>query len=748
MKKYLTIITTAILLASCTDKPQPTKQGDGAEERFVDSVVARMDLKQQIGQLVQFTSSGSIEEMENIARSGMMGSILNDVDPEHVNRLQKAALESPSGIPILISRDVIHGYKTIFPIPLGQAATFDTALVRQGSEISAIEATADGIRWTFSPMIDIARDPRWGRIAEGYGEDPYLTSVMGEAAIRGYQGNGTLNSPTSIAACAKHFVGYGASTSGRDYNSTYIPLNQLHNVYLPPFEAAAKAGALTYMSSFNDNDGVPSSGNKYILTDVLRGMWGFDGFVVSDWNSIGEMITHGFCADPKDAALKAITAGMDMDMVSNCYLNELENLVKEGKIPASLITERCKNIVRVKYRLGLFENPYIVTKQDVKYAPAHLAAAQKTAEESAVLIKNANNTLPFAANVKRILVTGPMADAPHDQLGTWVFDGEKDHTITPLKALQDDKNYQITYVPGLAYSRDTKTDGIAKAVAAARNSDVVLFIGGEESILSGEAHCLANLNLQGAQSQLLEALKKTGKPVVAVIMAGRPLTIRKDLENCDAMIYMFHPGTMGGPALVNILSGKVNPSGKLPVTFPVSVGQVPVYYGKSMTGRPASGSETLLNDIPAEAGQTSLGCTSFHLDDGFYPLLPFGYGLSYTTFKYSDITISGTSFSKGDIIKVTCKITNTGIVDGATVAQLYVRDLVGSIVRPVLELKDFRRLEIPAGQTVDVTFDLPVSRLEFYGLDNTFVLEPGKFHLWIAQDSNLKGAVESEFEVK
>ncbi|MBQ4405642.1 MAG: glycoside hydrolase family 3 C-terminal domain-containing protein [Bacteroidales bacterium] len=748
MKKYLTIITTAILLASCTDNPQPSKQDDGAEERFVDSVVARMDLKQQIGQLVQFTSSGSIEEMENIARSGMMGSILNDVNPEHVNRLQKAALESPSGIPILISRDVIHGYKTIFPIPLGQAATFDTALVRQGSEISAIEATADGIRWTFSPMIDIARDPRWGRIAEGYGEDPYLTSVMGEAAIRGYQGNGTLNSPTSIAACAKHFVGYGASTGGRDYNSTYIPINQLHNVYLPPFEAAAKAGALTYMSSFNDNDGVPSSGNKYILTDVLRGMWGFDGFVVSDWNSIGEMITHGFCADPKDAALKAITAGMDMDMVSNCYLNELENLVKEGKIPASLITERCKNIVRVKYRLGLFENPYIVTSQDIKYAPAHLAAAQKTAEESAVLIKNANNTLPFASTVKRILVTGPMADAPHDQLGTWVFDGEKDHTITPLKALQDDKNYQITYVPGLAFSRDNKTDGIAKAVAAAKNSDVVLFIGGEESILSGEAHCLANLNLQGAQSQLLEALKKTGKPVVAVIMAGRPLTIRKDLENCDAMIYMFHPGTMGGPALVNILSGKVNPSGKLPVTFPISVGQVPVYYGKSMTGRPASGSETLLNDIPAEAGQTSLGCTSFHLDDGFYPLLPFGYGLSYTTFKYSDLTISGTSFSKGDIIKVTCKITNTGKMDGATVAQLYVRDLVGSIVRPVLELKDFRRLEIPAGQTVEVTFDLPVSHLEFFGLDNNFVLEPGKFHLWVAQDSNLKGAVESEFEVK
>ena len=749
MKSIVKILSSALLLVSaCGGSSVKTANNNSTEARFVDSVVARMDLKQKIGQLVQFTSNGNIEDMENIARSGMMGSILNDVDPEHVNRLQKAALESPSGIPILISRDVIHGYKTIFPIPLGQAATFDTALVRKGSEISAIEASADGIRWTFSPMIDIARDPRWGRIAEGYGEDPYLTSVMGAAAIRGYQGNGNLNKPTAIAACAKHFVGYGASTGGRDYNSTYIPLNQLHNVYLPSFEAAAKAGAQTYMSSFNDNDGVPSSGNKYILTDVLRGMWNFDGFVVSDWNSIGEMITHGFCADPKDAALKAITAGMDMDMVSNCYLDQLEGLVKEGKVSESLITERCKNVVRVKYRLGLFSNPYIVTKQDVKYAIEHLAAAQQTAEESAVLIKNTNNTLPLAANVKRILITGPMADAPHDQLGTWVFDGEKSHTITPLKALQDDGNYQITYVPGLTYSRDKKTDGIAKAVAAAKNSDVVLFVGGEEAILSGEAHCLANLNLQGAQSQLLEALKKTGKPVVAVVMAGRPLTIGKDLENCDAMIYMFHPGTMGGPALVNLLNGKVNPSGKLPVTFPVSVGQIPVYYGKSMTGRPASGHETLIDDIPAEAGQTSLGCTSFHMDDGFYPLLPFGFGLSYTTFEYTNLKISGTSFAKGDVIHVSCKVSNTGKVDGATVVQLYVRDLVGSIVRPILELKDFRRVEIPAGESVDVEFDLPTSKLEFFGCDNKFVLEPGKFNLWIAQDSNLKDALQGEFEIR
>ena len=746
MKKTILALSIALLFVSCGNKSQQSQNAE--EERFVDSVVNRLDLRQKIGQLVQYSTRSSIEEMEQIARSGMMGSILNEVDPECVNRLQKAALESPSGIPIIFGRDVIHGYKTIFPIPLGQAATFDTALVRQANEIAALEATSDGIRWTFSPMVDIARDPRWGRIAEGYGEDPYLTSVMAAAAVRGYQGNGNLSNPGSIAACAKHFAAYGAAVAGRDYNSTFVPLRQLHNVYLPPYEAAVKAGLQTVMSSFNDNDGVPSSGNKYILTDVLRDMWGFDGFVVSDWFSIGEMITHGFCTDEKDAAYKAITAGMDMEMVSECFINNLEELVKEGKISEDLITERCKNVVRVKYRLGLFDNPYIVTSQDVKYAPAHLAAAQKAAEESAVLIKNDKNTLPLAATAKRILVTGPLADAPRDQLGTWVPDGEKDHTITPLRALQDDGSYQITYVPVLENSRDTRTDGIAKAVAAAKSADVILFVGGEEAALSGESRSLANINLQGAQSQLLEALKKTGKPVVAVIMAGRPLTIRKDMGNCDAMIYMFHPGTMGGPALVNILSGKVNPSGKLPVTFPISVGQVPIYYGQNMTGRPANGTEILLDSIPEGMSPALLEYSSYHLDDGVLPLLSFGYGLSYTTFKYSDLTISDTTFSQGDVIKVTYKVANTGSVDGATVVQLYVRDMVASITRPVLELKNFCRVEVPAGQTVEVSFELPVSSLEFFGPDNKFVLEPGKFKLWVAQDSRLKDALEANFEVK
>jgi len=747
MKATFKILSTAlVLLSACGGNPNSGSNSQSAEDRFVDSVVNSLTLKQKIGQLNQVTA-GQVEEMEALAASGMMGSILNEANPQNLNRIQKAAVDNPPHIPVLISRDVIHGYKTIFPIPLGQAASFDTALVRQGSEISAVEASSDGIRWTFSPMLDIARDPRWGRIAEGYGEDPYLTSVMGAAAVRGYQGNGNLSKPTSMAACAKHFVGYGAAVGGRDYNSTYIPMRQLRNVYLPPFRAAANEGVATYMSSFNDNDGVPSTGNKLILSDILRGEWKFDGFVVSDWFSIGEMVNHGFADDMKHAAERAINAGLDMDMVANAYKDNLEALISEGKVSEKTVDNACRNIVRIKYRLGLFTNPYISTSQDVKYAPAHLAAAQKSAEESAVLLKN-NGVLPFK-NFKKILLTGPMSDAPHDQLGTWVFDGEKSHTVTPLVALKD-AGYEVNYVPVLTYSRDKNLSNLSKAIAAAKTADVIVFVGGEESILSGEAHCLANLNLQGAQSQLLEALKKTGKPVVSVIMAGRPLTIADDLNNSDAMIYMFHPGTMGGPALVNLLSGNVTPSGKLPVTFPKSVGQVPIYYGQNMTGRPASGHEVLLDDIPAEAGQTSLGCTSYMLDAGFGPLFEFGFGLSYTSFEFSDFNINRTSFSgENDEIKVTFLIKNSGNYDGAEIPQLYVRDLSASITRPIKELKAFTRVFLKKGESKKVELSMPLSSLKFFGLDDKEVLEKGKFTLWIANSSNVdKAAWKCDFEVK
>lgn len=747
MKNALKILSAAFLmLTACGgNQVENNKNSSSVEDRFVDSVVNSLTLKQKIGQLNQVTAT-TVEEMENLAAAGLMGSILNESNPENLRRIQKAAIDNPPHIPVIISRDVIHGYKTIFPIPLGQGASFDTAMVRRGSRISAIEASADGIRWTFSPMLDIARDPRWGRIAEGYGEDPFLTSVMGAAAVKGYQGD-KLNDPTTMAACAKHFVGYGAATAGRDYNSTFIPMRQLRNVYLPPFREAVNAGCATFMSSFNDNDGVPSTGNKLILSNILRNEWNFDGFVVSDWFSIGEMINHGFAEDMKNAAEKAINAGMDMDMVANAFKDYLETLISEGKVSEQTVTNACKNVVRIKYRLGLFENPYPNDNQSVKYATEHLEEARIAAEESAILLKN-NGTLPFK-NVKKILLTGPLADAPHDQLGTWIFDGEKSHTVTPLTAFKE-AGYDVNFVPCLTYSRDKNTSKFADVQKAAKSADVVVFVGGEESILSGEAHCLTNLNLQGAQSELLQALKKTGKPVVAVIMAGRPLTIMNDLNNCDAMLYMFHPGTMGGPALANLLSGKVTPSGKTPVTFPKNVGQIPVYYSQNMTGRPASGNEVLLDDIPAEAGQTSLGCTSYMLDAGFGPLFNFGYGLSYTTFDFSDFSINKTSFSsENEEIKVSFTIKNTGNYDGAEIPQLYVRDLVGSITRPVKELKAFSRVFLKKGESQKVEFTLPLSALKFYTLNDQEVLEKGKYTLWIANSSDVdKAYFKADFEVK
>ena len=654
------------------------------------------------------------------------------MDPVKINEFQRLAVEeSRLGIPLIVGRDVIHGFHTIFPIPLGLAATFDPALVEQGARIASIEATAQGVRWTFSPMLDIARDPRWGRIAEGSGEDTYLDTRMAEAMVYGYQGREA--DTTSMAACVKHFVGYGAAEGGRDYNSTFLTERQLRNFYLPPFEAAIKAGAMTLMTSFNDNDGVPSTGNAFVVKDILRGEWGFDGLVVTDWDSMGEMIPHGFGKDRKDVAEKAINAGVDMDMMTFGFLSHLEELVKEGAVKESAIDNAVRNILRVKIMLGLFEHPYVDVEaaKAVQYAPEHLAAAQKTAEESAILLKN-NGILPLKGK-SRILVTGPMADAPWDQLGTWCFDGQKEHSVTPLKALQERFPGQVTYVPGLRYSRE-KRDNFADVVTAARGADVVLAFLGEEAILSGEAHCLADLNLIGSQSELLAALKATGKPVVATILAGRPLTIERDLPNCDAVLYSFHPGTMGGPALANLLTGEANPSGKTPVTFLRTVGQAPLYYNHNMTGRPYKG-ETLLADIDLEAGQTSLGNTSYYLDYGAYPLFPFGYGLSYTTFEYSNLSLDKKEYGVEDQIAVSFTLSNTGEYKGTEVAQVYVRDLVGSLTRPVKELKAFERVELNPGESRTITLQIPVQELAFWGLDGKKKVEPGDFQLWVAGNS-------------
>ena len=733
MKKNL--LYAVALAASLVGCGQPQDNNTEIENK-VEALLQKMTMEEKLGQMNQL-SPWDFEELAARVRKGEVGSILNVVNPEEINKIQKIAVEeSRLGIPILVSRDVIHGYKTIFPIPLGQAATFNPQIAEDGARVAAIEASADGIRWTFAPMIDISRDPRWGRIAESCGEDPYLSSVMGAAMIKGYQGD-SLNDPTAIAACAKHFVAYGAAEGGKDYNSTFIPERVLRNVYLPPFKAAVEAGCATFMTSFNDNDGVPSTANKFVLKDVLRDEWKYDGMVVTDWASAAEMINHGFCVDGKDAAEKSVNAGVDMEMVSETFIKNLKQSVAEKKVSMETIDNAVRNILRLKFRLGLFENPYVVTPQTVKYADAHLQIAKTAAEQSVILLKNDAQTLPFTDKVKTVAVVGPMADAPYEQMGTWVFDGEKEHTQTPLKAIREmygDK-VNVIFEQGLAYSRDKNVSGIAKAVNAARRADVVVCFVGEESILSGEAHSLANLDLQGAQSQLIKSLAATGKPVVTVVMAGRQLTISDEVEASDAVLYSFHPGTMGGPAIADILFGKVNPSGKTPVTFPRMTGQAPIYYAHNKTGRPANPTEMLIDEIPVEAGQTSVGCRSFYLDAGNSPLFPFGYGLSYTNFEYSDLKLASDKLTVDGEVNVSVNLKNVGKYDGTEVVQLYVQDKVGSVTRPVKELKAFQRVELKAGESKTVTFTLPVSDLAFWRYDMTYGVEPGDFKLWVGTNS-------------
>lgn len=736
MKLTNTLFTVAVAALSLTACGTKNTNADLEIENKVEALLGKMTLEEKLGQMNQL-SPWDFNELAGKVRKGEVGSILNYTDSALVNKIQRVAVEeSRLGIPLLVSRDVIHGYKTIFPIPLGQAATFNPQIVERGARVAAVEASADGIRWTFAPMIDISRDPRWGRIAESCGEDPYLTSVMGTAMIKGFQGS-SLNSPTSMAACAKHFVAYGASEGGKDYNSTFVPERVLRNVYLPPFKAAVDAGCATFMTSFNDNDGVPGTANKFVLKDILRDEWKFDGMVVTDWASAAEMINHGFCADGKDAAEKSVNAGVDMDMVSETFIKNLKRSLEENVVSMQAIDNAVRNILRLKFRMGLFDNPYIATPQRVKYAEEHLKAAKEAVEQSVILLKNSNGTLPLTDNVRTIAVVGPMADAPYEQLGTWVFDGEKEHTVTPLKAIKEmygDK-VNVIFEPALAYSRDKDRSGIVKAVSAARRADAVIVFVGEESILSGEAHSLANLDLQGAQSELIKSLSAVGKPLVTVVMAGRQLTIGKEVEASDAVLYSFHPGTMGGPAIADILFGKVNPSAKTPVTFPRMTGQLPMYYAHNNTGRPANPTEMLIDEIPVEAGQTSVGCRSFYLDAGDTPLFPFGYGLSYTTFEYSNLKLASDMLTVGGELLVTVDLKNTGRYDGVEVVQLYIQDKIGSVTRPVKELKAFRRVALKAGESMVVSFSLPVSELAFWGYDMTYGVEPGDFRLWVGTSS-------------
>jgi len=729
LKKLFFVLLTVVFIG-CTQSKNPVEQR-------IDELLSRMSLQEKIGQMNQLTGTGLSTEMISQIKSGKVGSILNELDIKTTNELQRLAIkESHLGIPIIFARDVIHGFKTIFPIPLGQAATWNTELVEKGARVAALEATATGIRWTFAPMIDIARDPRWGRIAESCGEDPFLTSEMGVAMIKGFQGK-NLSDPSSMAACAKHFAGYGATESGKDYNTTWIPEVQLRDVYLPPFQAAVNAGVSSFMCSFNDINGVPSSGNEFLNRQILRKEWNYSGLLVSDWASIEQMIKHGVCSDLKEATQKAIKAGVDMDMMSYAYINHAEKMVKSTDISEKQIDEAVRNILRLKFRLGLFDHPYAKEPSKMPfYTDDALQKAKQAATESAILLKNEKNILPLTDVVKSVAVIGPMSDAPADQLGTWCFDAEPAHSITPLIAIRNLYGEQVKVIAekGLTYSRDINPQGIAKAVLAAKKADVILLFAGEEAVLSGEAHCRADICLPGAQPELITALKKTGKPIVMVVMAGRPLTIGKQIDEVDAVIYAFHGGTMAGPALADLIFGKAIPSGKLPVTMPRMVGQVPVYYAHKMTGRPAE-KICLMDNIPVGANQTSLGNTSYHLDAGDTPLFPFGYGLSYTTFEYSDVKVSKNELSAKQTLTVTCDITNSGKYDASEIAQFYIRDLVGSLARPVRELKGFKKIKLRAGETKTVNFTLNVDQLAFWNADMVKRAEPGEFQVWISTDS-------------
>ena len=651
-------------------------------------------------------------------------------------------MESRLHIPLLFGRDVIHGYKTIFPIPLAQAATWDPELVEQAARQAAREAAAEGIRWTFAPMIDIARDPRWGRVAESLGEDPRLNGTLAAAMVRGFQGSG-LADAASVAACAKHFVGYGAAEAGRDYNSAWIPEILLREVYLPPFQAARDAGVATFMTAFNTLNGVPATGNRFLLRDILRTEWKYDGVVVSDYEAVTEMIRHGYARDARDAARKAAGAGVDMEMVSTAYFANLKPLVESGEVSTAEIDGAVRNILRLKFRLGLFDQPIPAATTIVPTAPS-LELAQRAATESAVLLKNERGLLPLADSARTLAIIGPLADSPVDQMGTWSMDGRPEDVQTPLATFRKLLGSgRVLYAPGLRNSRDLGHDGFAAAVAAARGADVVVLFLGEEQILSGEARSRAFLNLPGAQEALVDAVSAAGKPLVLVIMAGRPLTFHDAAAKAGAVLYAWHPGSMGGPAIANLLLGRAAPSGRLPITFPRTVGQVPIYYAHLNTGRPASESEL---GVPMGNPAQPAGYTSKYIDVDFTPEYPFGFGLTYSTLDYSNLHVSSPVLRGRESITVSADVANRGTREATETVQLYIRTLVASVVQPVRKLVGFQRVPLKPGERRTVSFTLSTPDLAFYDEHMRLVTEPGRIQVWIAPDATR--GVSGEFELR
>jgi beta-glucosidase len=720
-------------------------------DRKVDDLLAKMTLAEKIGQMVQIADTkGTISDnLKRLLREGRIGSMLNVTVPEINLEIQRIAVEeSRLGIPLIMARDVIHGYRTIFPIPLAQAATWEPQLAKACARAAAKEAASAGFHWTFAPMMDITRDPRWGRIAESFGEDPFLAALFAAAMVRGFQGD-DLSAPDAIAACAKHFAGYGAAEGGRDYDTVNIPENLLRDVYLPPFKAAIDAAVVTVMTAFNEINGVPATGNARILRDILRDEWGFNGFVVSDWRATAEMMNHGFCEDMKDAARKSLVAGVDMEMQSSAYADHLEDLVAEGVISPTLVDDAVQRILGIKFRLGLFERQSLFSLK-LPDAPdrGNIELAKTTALKSIVLLKNENRVLPLSRKIQSIAVIGPLADDSYEVLGTWNRDGRIEDTVTPLAALRSflGDSTTINYIAGLDYSRSTDTGQFSLALELARQSDVVLLFAGEEAILSGEGHSRAHLNLPGAQDALIAEVAKSGKPIVLIVLAGRPLTIGEISQKVDSVLYAWHPGTLCGPALVELLFGIESPSGKLPVTFPKTEGQIPVYYSHKSTGRPPEKTAlTMMDDIPLRAYQSSLGDAARYLDIGYLPLYPFGYGLSYTEFAYANLKITSDKIRLGDALHVSVEVTNAGDVEAEEVVQLYVRDLTASLTRPVKELKGFERIRLKPKETGSVVFTLSSAALGFHDNEMQYVVEPGKFNLWVGGDS--QADLMAEFQI-
>ena len=730
------------LIISCTIQERSTEttlwNDDINLSARVDSVLKIMTLEEKIGQMNLLTSDWTItgpslrSDYIDLIKSGKVGNIFNAHTAAFTRSLQEMAMqETRMKIPLLFGFDVIHGYKTIFPISLGEAASWDLEAIETAAQVSAAEAAAAGLHWTFAPMVDIARDPRWGRISEGAGEDTYLGSQIAIARVKGFQGS-DLADVSTVLACAKHYAAYGAAQAGRDYHTVDMSDRFLRDIYLPPFKAALDAGVATFMSSFNDFDGVPATANKYLLDNILRKEWGFKGFVVSDYTSINEMIAHGTAADLKEAAFQAAIAGLDMDMQGMAYSSFIEQLVKEGKISEKKIDESVRNILAMKFRLGLFDNPYRYCNEDrekeVIFSNENLEKARDVARKSFVLLKNENQILPLAKD-KKIVVIGDLADNKIDMLGSWFGAGDAAQVTTILEGMKK-RFSNVTYIKGCDAETDNKSD-FANATTAAQKADVIVFVMGEKGYMSGEAASRSNINVPGVQTELLSELKKTGKPIVVLITNGRPLTLEKEAELADALMIIWFPGTQAGLAVADVLSGDFNPSGKLPVTFPVNVGQIPIFHSVKNTGRPIWGDQKY---------------TSRYLDVSNEPLFVFGYGLSYTTFSYSDIKLNSTEMRTTSSIEISVTVTNTGNFDGSEVVQLYVRDLVGSVTRPLKELKGFQKIFINKGSSESVSFTLKAEDLAFTRAENTWGVEVGEFEVFVG--SNSKDVKSERFWLK